>query len=320
NAQVLNLEAAPADMMFPNIKRLKVKSSTAATSVEWLNVAYRFPHLESLDFATRNHQPVVEELSQRAVENSWPWSRARRLRLDQSQLSSEDMSRFLGCIEAYRVWRVPYAHMSTQSFEDLSQHFGSLEELDLGVSSEVASYMIRAILEFCPRLKVLRGGRVSSLDIAHGGPWACRSLRSLKLFVDTSATSPFSPASSSSSSPTTITAPIDQGQLVLQRIGTLLYLEELDVSGLSMASQAGIEFSLKRGLGHLVGLKQLKELRFKHTKQYMESDDIAWMLNSWPELKVVEGLLNCNSAFGSSRAASRLNTMMNRRVEFINDL
>ncbi|KAF9086020.1 hypothetical protein BGX27_003289, partial [Mortierella sp. AM989] len=347
NTEVPDLEAAPVDMMFPNIKHFRVKSITGAASMEWLKIAYMFPHLESVDLATRDHQPVVQELSQHAVENSWPWSRACRFRFDQSQLSSEDMSRFLGCIEADRVWRVPYARMTTQSFEDLSRHFDSLEELDLGVSSAAVSYMIQEILELCPRLMVLRGYRVSFLDIAHGGPWACRSLKSLKLFFDPSATSVSRPAlsptavktlyglaaspsspvpttttssSTSSSSPTDTTVPIDLGQLVLQNLGALSDLEELDVGRPTIPNKTGIEFSREKGLERLVGLKKLKVLRFKHTKQYMEDGDIAWMLSSWPELKVVQGLLNYGRAFGINRSAKVLNTKMNRNVDFINDL
>ncbi|KAF9090745.1 hypothetical protein BGX27_002192 [Mortierella sp. AM989] len=46
NTEVPDLEVIPIDMMFLNIKHLKIKSSTAAASMEWLKIANRFPHLE----------------------------------------------------------------------------------------------------------------------------------------------------------------------------------------------------------------------------------------------------------------------------------
>ncbi|KAF8928106.1 hypothetical protein BGZ47_001813 [Haplosporangium gracile] len=56
----------------------------------------------------------------------------------------------------------------------------------------------------------------------------------------------------------------------------------------------GLHLSLDDGLGQLSTLKNLRFLRFTGLQQEMEEDDVRWMIEQWPELKVLQGKLHSN--------------------------
>lgn len=56
----------------------------------------------------------------------------------------------------------------------------------------------------------------------------------------------------------------------------------------------GLHLSLDDGLGQLSTLKNLRFLRFMGLAQEMEEDDVRWMIEQWPELKVLQGKLHSN--------------------------
>ncbi|KAF9079053.1 hypothetical protein BGX27_007160, partial [Mortierella sp. AM989] len=74
--------------------------------------------------------------------------------------------------------------MNIHAFVELGRHFESLEEVDLGLTESVDSHMVQDILESCPKLLTFRGPTINASDIVNGGPWVCRSLRSMKLLFD----------------------------------------------------------------------------------------------------------------------------------------
>ncbi|KAG0279012.1 hypothetical protein BGZ96_002104 [Linnemannia gamsii] len=56
----------------------------------------------------------------------------------------------------------------------------------------------------------------------------------------------------------------------------------------------GLHMSLDDGLSQLSTLKNLRFLRFTGLAQEMEEDDVWWMIEQWPELKVIQGKLHSN--------------------------
>ncbi|KAF9128791.1 hypothetical protein BGW39_004749 [Mortierella sp. 14UC] len=56
----------------------------------------------------------------------------------------------------------------------------------------------------------------------------------------------------------------------------------------------GLHLNLDDGLGQLSTLKKLRFLRFTGLEQEMEDDDVRWMIEQWPELKVMQGKLHSN--------------------------
>ncbi|KAK3833133.1 MAG: hypothetical protein JOS17DRAFT_92976 [Linnemannia elongata] len=56
----------------------------------------------------------------------------------------------------------------------------------------------------------------------------------------------------------------------------------------------GLHLSLDDGLGQLSTLRNLRFLRFTGLDQEMEEDDVRWMIEQWPELRVLQGKLHSN--------------------------
>ncbi|KAG9320348.1 hypothetical protein KVV02_000105 [Mortierella alpina] len=54
----------------------------------------------------------------------------------------------------------------------------------------------------------------------------------------------------------------------------------------------GLEMNLRSGLGQLRTLRKLRMLRFTGLQQHMEQEDVAWMVEQLPELRVVQGRLH----------------------------
>ncbi|KAF9088047.1 hypothetical protein BGX27_002807, partial [Mortierella sp. AM989] len=323
---------------------------------------------------------AIEGLIKDAANGPWPWSELSRLRFDQSRVKADQATALLGRIVACRAWRLPLCEMNVHAFVELGRHFESLEEVDLGLTESVDSHMVQDILESCPRLLTFRGPKVDARDIVNGGPWVCRSLRSMKLLFDvavqasagtslqsatpaassssspkvaaitvisssssspsSSSPSSSSPSSSSSSSSasssssvssssssssssstaessTANTLPVEVGRQVLQRIGALAALEELDV-GSDSGFVDGVPFTLEGGLDALGALRHLSVLRFARTEQHIGRPDLSWMLDTWSQLKVIDGVLDQDDVEQSKSMADSLKLEKNSDVLFSN--
>ncbi|CAO3567016.1 unnamed protein product [Mortierella alpina] len=57
-------------------------------------------------------------------------------------------------------------------------------------------------------------------------------------------------------------------------------------------SGGGLDMRLRSGLGQLKTLRKLRMLRFMGLEQHMEQEDVAWMIEHLPELRVVQGRLH----------------------------
>ncbi|KAF9089907.1 hypothetical protein BGX27_002380 [Mortierella sp. AM989] len=235
--------------------------------------------------------------------------------------------------------------MNIHAFAELGRHFESLEEVDFGLAESVDSHMVQGILESCPRLLIFRGPKVDARDIVNGGPWVCMSLRSMKLPFDvavpaaagtssesaSSAASSSSPkvaaitvipssssSSSSSTAPSTAnTLPVEVGRQVLQRIGALVALEELDV-GSERDNVNGVQLTLEEGLDALGALRHLSVLRLARTGQHIGRPDLSWMLDTWSQLKVIDGVLDHDDGEQSKVMADSLKLEKNSHVLFSN--
>jgi hypothetical protein len=165
-----------------------------------------------------------------------------------------------------------------QAFKALSFHHSTLVELDLEMSSSLASTGILDVLHSCPMLEVLRAKSISIRDIA-GRPWVCQQLRELKIRFGAEG------------------AGQDLKRLVFERLSTLPRLWRLDMCVLGVYEDGVLQFRLDCGLGQLESLKELTILKFDHAlrlkkKQRLERKDIEWMMSNWKKLKHLIGPLN----------------------------
>ncbi|KAG0220457.1 hypothetical protein BGX31_011006 [Mortierella sp. GBA43] len=77
-------------------------------------------------------------------------------------------------------------------------------------------------------------------------------------------------------------------------------------------SGGGLDLRLKAGLGALASLTQLRELKFHGLKQQLEEEDVRWMLNAWPKLRRVDGLMSYYRGVERNRHHLRLKYILNQ--------
>ncbi|KAF9100524.1 hypothetical protein BGX27_000351, partial [Mortierella sp. AM989] len=128
-------------------------------------------NLEDFSFSAVEATPAFREFVRTAVDGPWRLPMVRKLRFDYFRLGSDQMSPLLNRTEQCQVWEAPYAQLQAESFYDLSKHFLTLVEIDLGASQDVKSTMMQKILESCPSHATLRGSKIYLIDISSGEPW-----------------------------------------------------------------------------------------------------------------------------------------------------
>ncbi|KAF9944422.1 hypothetical protein BGZ70_004667, partial [Mortierella alpina] len=65
----------------------------------------------------------------------------------------------------------------------------------------------------------------------------------------------------------------------------------------------GLDMRLRSGLGQLKTLRKLRMLRFTGLEQHMEQEDVAWMVEHLPELRVVQGRLHSDGCLEAALGA-----------------
>ncbi|KAF9156799.1 hypothetical protein BG015_001131 [Linnemannia schmuckeri] len=163
--------------------------------------------------------------------------------------------------------------------EALKRHCDSLRLLAITRSSSFTSALVQEALESSLKLTSLRVERLTAEDIERGRPWARLNLRLLKAQFDMRGA---------------IDAEDDQRRhrLVIDRISTLVGLEQLAVRAVSGVKAPRLQFRIAYGFDILSCLKNLYILDVCEAKQKLESSDVCWMIDNWPKLSIVEGSLN----------------------------
>ncbi|KAK3811132.1 MAG: hypothetical protein J3Q66DRAFT_351105 [Benniella sp.] len=98
-----------------------------------------------------------------------------------------------------------------------------------------------------------------------------------------------------------------QGQ-VYDRLARLTNLETLWLG--DECGSAGVqspEMSLESGLGKLSGLKQLKELNVAGFLSRIGVEEVQWMVENWPELRVIYGFDNDGFGYGNDGYSEGMN-------------
>lgn len=136
--------------------------------------------------------------------------------------------------------------------------------------------------------------------------WACAtSLKLLRIMIGGLVST--SSHSSSSDMDTAAEGELDLQRQVYRFLGTLTNLEELSLgfgpeedSIFTLPQDQGrqkdcLEFSLNSGLELLEGLKSLRVLNVARMNHRIQLSEVQWMCRSWPQLRVIEGLLKAKS-------------------------
>lgn len=79
--------------------------------------------------------------------------------------------------------------------------------------------------------------------------------------------------------------------LVYSRLARFTNLETLALTGISRRrnNSSCLEFWLESGLYRLEGLKALQELDVRHMTTWIDEEEIQWMTEHWPRLRIIRG-------------------------------
>ncbi|KAF9171653.1 hypothetical protein BGX20_007178 [Mortierella sp. AD010] len=213
----------------------------------------------------------------RAIEADCP--RLHKLTITSSHLNLDDLAPIVQGCRRLTSLTIPKSGFGPNSFLALRQHFQHLTHIDADRTTGLKSQNIQEIMDSCSRLITLKACMMYARDIfASDRMWACKRLESLTLLI------------------CAIQNNYDNARIML-RLSRLKRLRVLGIGSERSYDQQGhhgLSFTLEDGLGHLSTLAQLRTLRFVGLKQQLKPGDIQWMLNSWPRLSAVSGVLHTN--------------------------
>ncbi|KAI8349990.1 hypothetical protein B0O80DRAFT_531434 [Mortierella sp. GBAus27b] len=183
----------------------------------------------------------------------------------------------------------------------LSRHYSYLVHLDLACCGTVTSLMVQQVMVSCPRLDTFHALRLDARDILgvptmdtsgasgsigdqqdanqvlHPQDWVCTSLRELSIYICGLGGKP-----------------VEWHRDVLRQLSRLTKLEDLRIGGWigPVIPRDGLYLKLTSGLGVLSSLRRIQILKFERLWQEMEEDDVRWMVEAWPRLSCVSGILS----------------------------
>ncbi|KAG0246472.1 hypothetical protein BGX31_001748 [Mortierella sp. GBA43] len=184
----------------------------------------------------------------------------------------------------------------------LARHYPTLEGLLFHELQGFGDNDMVQVLSSCPNLRVMvdLGYRVSNRILAEDfvdrdstdslKPWACEvTLRELKVKVSGIPRPEVRECHIKERHP-------GQGHEIQSQVyDRLARLTNLEVLWLGDIHEMGVqneclEMSLKSGLYKLSGLKKLKELNISGMETRMDMNEIQWITQNWPQLRIIYGL------------------------------
>ncbi|ORY99766.1 hypothetical protein BCR41DRAFT_426342 [Lobosporangium transversale] len=153
----------------------------------------------------------------------------------------------------------------------------TVEALDFNGQSQGTDGVVQAILSNCPRLKYLCGAKITVTEIINGAEWVSTDLTTLviQLEADVDQETPEG---------------MEKQRFVFRQLGKLIRLRFLSLSNESART---LDMRLRAGLDELANLKNLELFGFEFDHcQNMQIEDATWIVNNWPGIKDLVGLVN----------------------------
>ncbi|KAF9956776.1 hypothetical protein BGZ72_002462 [Mortierella alpina] len=292
-------------LTFNNLITLTIDSSPLDT-----DVYFEFLQRHHLDQVPDLSLEILESLSQLALRGHLRGLRSVTLDMVARGTYSprapvcQYISNLLTALASpLRYLKLEFGHdMDGTSFlPAFGHHFSTLTHIVVSMWVGDSSRMAQTILSSCPLLLVLSGNKVRALDMMDGKPWACLSLRSLKLTVELDPEMEDHPGKTRD----------DQQLFALQQISRLTQLEYISFNGdlshgelgsmvpasLVLISgfaeygrrrdqpQFNLDLLLSRGLNLLSTLSNLKAFELPRSKVW-GFEEKEWAREHWPKLDV----------------------------------
>ncbi|KAK3819589.1 MAG: hypothetical protein J3Q66DRAFT_399041 [Benniella sp.] len=271
--------AIPDDVMLIHLKRLVLWNMIGVDEVQQLRLIFQCPALKDFRWIIEwddDDQIETGQVLTQAIPNE-RWPDLGRLEIIH-RLNHTDIAAILngignghGCLTELTL---DGCFLPNSSLE-LSIHFGTLVNLNIGYCFHVPSIVIRDILCSCPVLEVLVARCVRVQDIVNGEPWICNRLREL-----------------------TICFKLEENEEELQRevferLSRLVHLESLLMNCHDgQHTNSHVEFTLENGLQQLASLQRWKTLGFLGFIPQLTLNEVQWLNHHHKKLRIEGGPFN----------------------------
>ncbi|KAG0245162.1 hypothetical protein BGX31_007741 [Mortierella sp. GBA43] len=213
------------------------------------------------------------------------------LDLNGHALKDDDLSKIIdSCSGITQLTAIP-CKIGELAFQSLSRHFGHVRKLRL-TEGTLTSEMAQRILTNCPNLTELHGVTLEARDIlgidkrnptqekemAINQDWVCSNLENLTIFICGLAGKPR-----------------EWHQSIFQQLSRMKMLCSLSVGPVPPIRQRsldGLDLRLEAGLDCLSSLKRLRMCKFGGLSQEMGEEEVRWIMEAWPGLRVLHGRLH----------------------------
>ncbi|KAF8976308.1 hypothetical protein BGZ46_008368 [Entomortierella lignicola] len=271
--------------VFPRLKRLEFKLHFSDDIDRYWDIFTCFPNLVSFTCVRglRDDDNIdINGFAKRMALGSWTW--LQELTALGCQISDHNLALIISNMRQVKKLLVTGAEFGQLALEALRPHFPHLKELDISHPEIDMGLTIVEILKSCSQLEKLTAFRIMGSQITDRDIWGCKeSLRTLQLG--------FSLAEA-------IPEKYEQQQLIFKKISELRNLERLDITNFEIPGtgpESTLDLRLEMGLGQLETLRNMRELVFNYTKQFINVEEVKWMLNRWPKLSSVQGVFNLDT-------------------------
>lgn len=227
-----------------------------------------------------------------------------KLSITYPALSDQELARVVEACPRLTSFEVTETDFGVRAFHAMTRHFVHLTRLDFRRCPGVTSPMVQQMLTTCRRLVYFCADALHARDIVGlqlqqpqnvmvGGTeatqplqeqqlqpqeWVCTDLTWLTLYICGLENAP----------PTWL-------PIVLTQLARLTSLYSLTITLTSPGldgTKDGLPLSLTSGLSTLSSLVNLQFFCFNDLAQEMTEEDVQWMVNSWPRLRLVEGVVH----------------------------
>ncbi|KAF9170892.1 hypothetical protein BGX21_008324 [Mortierella sp. AD011] len=262
-------------LAFPKLHSLTLDLVKNFDQMKQLYFIRQCPQLKELVWHTecpgQGHTLLAEDIGR----NLWPHLDTLSLGCN---ISDEALDPIIKGMARIRKLDLLRCRLGTLSFQSLRNHFSTLAKLILWECPVVTSIMLREVLCSCPLLEELKGGYILARDAVDGGPWICRSMKTIHIcFIFRNDEQDLQP-------------------LIFERLSHFVQLRNLGLGGwvspVTKGFQETLDFRLESGLGQLVTMKNINHLSLYRTTQALSEEDVRWISSNWRQLEVVSGKLN----------------------------
>lgn len=224
--------------------------------------------------ATSRNNDTAKDTS--PFETVIPGRKLRSLEIHTNRGSHDrDIALLINNIKILQSITLEFPGQGLQTFCALGRHRRTLIKIDTRFCG-VDSVEVLTLLAGCDQLQVLAAAAIHSRDVFWSRPWVCLALKRLTINIVVDS------------------VPSDEKDAcaargVFERLGRLVQLEFLDLSGGDLFEESRIPLKVNMGLGQLQELKELRHLCL-HESMFAEIavEDAAWMVQHWPKLKTVQ--------------------------------